>query len=121
MPVSDVFIISAVRTAIGIGKPNGALFHYQPVELAATVMAEAARRAEIGPERIEDVLWGIVTPLGDQGGNLARLAALKAGFPVSVGGVSINRMCGSGQQAVHFAAQATKSYLPSPEYGDQKK
>lgn len=106
MPASDVFIVSAVRTAIGIGKPNGALFHYQPIELASTVMREAVRRADLEPGRIEDVLWGVVTPLGDQGGNLARLAALKAGFPVSVGGVSINRMCGSGQQAIHFAAQA---------------
>lgn len=106
MPASDVFIVSAVRTAIGIGKPNGALFHYQPIELASTVMREVVRQADLEPDRIEDVLWGVVTPLGDQGGNLARLAALKAGFPVSVGGVSINRMCGSGQQAIHFAAQA---------------
>lgn len=109
MPSSDVFIISAVRTAIGLGKPGGALFHYQPVELAAAVMREAVRRAEIDAVRVEDVLWGLATPLGDQGGNLARLAALKAGFPVSVGGVSINRMCGSGQQAIHFAAQAILS------------
>jgi acetyl-CoA acyltransferase len=106
MPASDVFIVSAVRSAIGIGKANGALFPYQPVALAAALMGEAARRAGIEPGRVEDVLWGVATPLGDQGGNLARLAALKAGFPVSVGGVSINRMCGSGQQAVHFAAQA---------------
>lgn len=106
MSSSDVFIVSAVRTAIGIGKSNGALFHYQPVELAAAVMREAVLRAEIDPQRVEDVLWGVVTPIGDQGGNLARLAALRAGFPASVGGVSINRMCGSGQQAIHFAAQA---------------
>ncbi|PKN95533.1 MAG: acetyl-CoA C-acyltransferase [Chloroflexi bacterium HGW-Chloroflexi-6] len=106
MPASDVFIVSAVRTAIGIGKPNGALFHYQPVELAAAIMREAVSRASLEMGCIEDVLWGVVTPLGDQGGNLARLAALRAGFPVSVGGVSINRMCGSGQQAIHFAAQA---------------
>lgn len=106
MPASDVFIVSAVRTAIGIGKSNGALFHYQPVELAAAIMREAVSRASLEMGRIEDVLWGVVTPLGDQGGNLARLAALRAGFPVSVGGVSINRMCGSGQQAIHFAAQA---------------
>ncbi len=106
MSVSDVFIISAVRTAIGIGKPNGALQPFQPVELAAAVIREALRRAEIDPVRLEDVLWGVATPLNDQGGNLARLAALKAGLPVSVPGVSINRMCGSGQQAIHFAAQA---------------
>lgn len=106
MSVSDVFIVSAVRTAIGLGKPNGALFPLQPVELTAVVMQDAVQRAGIEPARIEDVIWGIATPLNDQGGNLARLAALKAGFPVSVGGVSINRMCGSSQQAIHFAAQA---------------
>lgn len=106
MPDHDVFIISAVRTAIGAGKPGGALNSFQPIELAAAVLKEVTRRAEINPARIEDVIWGVVTPVGDQGGNLARLAALKAGFPVSVPGVQLNRMCGSGQQAVHFAAQA---------------
>lgn len=103
---SDVFIISAVRTAIGIGKPSGALHAFQPVELAAAVLGEAVRRAAVEPGRVEDVIWGVVTPIGDQGANLARLAALKAGFPVEVPGVSLNRMCGSGQQAIHFAAQA---------------
>ncbi len=111
---SDVFIVSAVRTAIGVGrparadagKPAGALYPFQPVELAAAVLREALSRAALDPARVDDVILGVVTPIGDQGGNLARLAALKAGFPVSVPGVSLNRMCGSGQQAVHFAAQA---------------
>ena len=103
---SDVFIVSAVRTPIGVGKASGALYPFQPVELAAAVLQEAVRRAGIDPSRVEDVIWGVVTPIGDQGANLARLAALKAGFPASVPGVSLNRMCGSGQQAVHFAAQA---------------
>ena len=102
----DVFIISAVRTAIGSGKSTGALAAFQPVELAALVLQEVVRRAGIDPVRVEDVLWGVVTPIGDQGGNLARLAALKAGLPISVPGVQINRMCGSGQQAIHFGAQA---------------
>ena len=69
-------------------------------------MNEAVRRADLKPGRIEDVVWGCVTPIGDQGANLARLAALKAGFPVHVPAVTLNRMCGSSQQAVHFAAQA---------------
>ncbi len=106
MSERDVFIISAVRSPIGAGKPGGALHSFQPVELAAAVLKEAVRRAEIDSARVEDVIWGVVTPVGDQGGNLARLAALKAGFPVSVPGVQLNRMCGSGQQAIHFAAQA---------------
>ena len=106
MTESDVFIISAVRTAIGKGNPNGALFDLQPVELAALVMQEAVRRGGIDPRQLDDCVWGVATPVGDQGGNLARLAVLKSGFPVHVPGVSINRMCGSSQQAIHFASQA---------------
>ncbi|MBC8333773.1 MAG: thiolase family protein [Anaerolineales bacterium] len=106
MSDTDVFIISAVRSAIGLGREKGALYPLAPVDLAAQVMEAAIRRAGIAPKRIDDVIWGIVTPIGDQGANMARLAALKAGFPVEVPAVSINRMCGSSQQAVHFAAQA---------------
>jgi acetyl-CoA acetyltransferase family protein len=76
------------------------------VDLAALVIQEAVRRAGVDPGRVEDVIWGCVTPLGDQGANLGRLAVLKAGFPVQVPAVTLSRMCGSGQQAVHFAAQA---------------
>ncbi|RJP49730.1 MAG: thiolase family protein [Anaerolineaceae bacterium] len=106
MTDTDVFIISAVRTAIGSGKETGALHPLQPVELTALVMREAVRRAGADPSRLDDAIWGIVTPVGDQGANLARLGVLKAGFPVHVPAVSLNRMCGSSQQAVHFAAQA---------------
>ncbi len=106
MSDTDVFIVSAVRSAIGLGREKGALYPLAPVDLAAQVMAEALRRAGVAPKRLDDVIWGIVTPIGDQGANMARLAALKAGFPVHVPGVSINRMCGSSQQAVHFASQA---------------
>jgi len=107
--MSEVYIISAVRTPVGIGKPNGALAPIAPVDLAAQVLCEAANRAGIDPERVEDVIWGCVTPIGDQGANIGRLAVLKAGFPVQVPAVSLNRMCGSGQQAVHFGAQAILS------------
>jgi acetyl-CoA acyltransferase len=107
--MSEVYIVSAVRTPIGVGKPGGKLAPLAPVDLAAGVMAEAARRARVEPGLIEDVVWGCVTPLGDQGANLARLAVLKAGFPVKVPAVTLSRMCGSGQQAIHFAAQAIRS------------
>jgi acetyl-CoA acyltransferase len=106
MSDSDVFIVSAVRTAIASGKETGALHPFQPAELAALVMREAVRRAGVEPSHLDDAVWGIVTPLGDQGGNLARLGVLKAGFPIHVPAVSLNRMCGSSQQAVHFAAQS---------------
>lgn len=106
MEERDVFIVSAVRTAIGVGKPGGALYDFTPVNLTAMIMAEAVRRAGIELGQVEDVLWGCVTPVGDQGANMARLAVLKAGFPPRVPAVTMNRMCSSSQSAVHFAAQA---------------
>lgn len=107
--MSEVFIISAVRAPIGLGRPTGALAPLAPVDLSAMILCEAVRRAGVEPAWVEDVIWGCVTPLGDQGANLARLVALKAGFPVRVPAVTLNRMCGSSQQAVHFAAQAILS------------
>ncbi len=104
--MSDVFIISAVRTPIGIGKATGALAAFSPTDLTARILVEAVSRAHIEPGQVEDVVWGCVTPVGDQGANLARLGVLKAGFPVHVPAVTLSRMCGSGQQAIHFAAQA---------------
>lgn len=103
----DVFIIEAVRTPVAVGKPErGALFPMAPVDLAALVIREAAERAGVDLEMIDDVILGCVTPIDDQGANIARLAVLQAGFPATVPGVSLNRMCGSGQQSVHFGAQA---------------
>lgn len=106
MQEKEVFIVSAVRTAMGVGKPGGALSEFLPVNLTAMIMQEVVRRAGIEMARIEDVLWGCVTPVGDQGANIARLAALKAGFPPKVPAVTMNRMCSSSQSAVHFGAQA---------------
>jgi len=102
----EAFIISAVRTPVGVGKPSGALAALSPIELTAAVIKDALNRARVAPEKVDDVVWGCVTPLGDQGANLARLAVLMAGFPPEVPAVTLNRMCGSGQQAIHFAAQA---------------
>ncbi len=104
--MSEVYIIAAVRTPIGVGKPQGALAPLSPVELTARVLREVVQRAGIEAGRVEDVIWGCVTPIGDQGANLARLGVLQAGFPVHVPAVTLSRMCGSSQQAVHFAAQA---------------
>ncbi len=107
--MSEVYIISAARTAVGQGKPQGALQPFAPVELGAAVLQEALRRAGAEADWVEDVILGCVTPVGDQGANLARLAVLCAGFPAKVPAVTLNRMCGSSQQAVHFAAQAILS------------
>ena len=104
--MTETYILSAVRAPVGVGKSKGALAPVAPIDLAAVVMQEALQRAGIEPAQIEDVIWGCVTPVGDQGANLARLAVLKAGFPVQIPAVTLNRMCGSGQQAVHFASQA---------------
>jgi acetyl-CoA acetyltransferase family protein len=104
--MTEAFIISAVRTPIGVGKPQGALASLRPIDLTALMIAEAVRRAGLEPAVVEDVIWGCVTPIGDQGANLARLGVLKAGWPVTVPAVTLSRMCGSSQQAVHFAAQA---------------
>jgi len=104
---NEVYIIAAVRTPIGVGRSDrGDLYPIAPVDLAARVLNEALNRGGVRHEQVEDVILGCVTPMGDQGANIARLALLQAGFPVEVPGIQINRMCGSGQQAVHFAAQA---------------
>jgi acetyl-CoA acyltransferase len=104
--MTEAFIVSAVRSPVGLGKSTGALFSLSPLDLTALILQEAAKRARIEPEQVEDVVWGCVTPVGDQGANLARLSVLRAGFPVKVPAVTLSRMCGSGQQAIHFAAQA---------------
>ena len=103
----DVVIVEAVRAPIG--KRNGTLSTLLPVHLAARVLRALLDRAQIEPALIEDVIFGCVTPLGEQGANIARLAVLQAGLPVDVPAVTLNRMCGSGQQSVHFAAQAIAS------------
>ncbi len=103
----EVYILSAVRTPVGVGKPGkGALSGIHPVDVSARILTEAVQRAAVSPSWVEDVIWGCVSPVGEQGGNLGRLAVLKSGFPPQVPAVTINRMCGSSQQAVHFAAQA---------------
>ena len=102
--MTDVVIVEAVRTPIG--KRNGLLSSIEPIHLGALVLEEVVRRAGIEPAQVDDVIMGCVTQTDEQGLNIARLAALQAGFPVEVTAVSINRQCGSSQQAIHFAAQA---------------
>ena len=104
--MSEAYIISAVRTPVAVGKPGGGLAPVAPVDLGALALKEAVCRAHVDASQVDDVIWGCVTPLRDQGANLARLTVLKAGFPIEVPGVTLNRMCGSSQQAIHFAAQA---------------
>lgn len=102
--MEDAYIVSAVRTPTG--RRRGMFSDTPPLDLATAVLKAAVARAGVEPAQVEDVIWGCVTPIGEQGANIARLAVLKAGFPVEVPAVTLNRMCGSSQQAVHFAAQA---------------
>jgi len=104
--MSEVYIITAVRSPVGVGKPQGALATVTPINLTAMILNEALARAGLEAYQVEDVIWGCVTQIREQGANLARLSVLKAGFPANIPAVTLNRMCGSSQQAVHFAAQA---------------
>jgi acetyl-CoA acyltransferase len=97
-------ILAAIRTPFG--KRGGAFRDTRPDSLLAHVLKGVVARAGIDPARVEDVVCGTVTQAGEQGANIGRLGVLLAGFPVTVPAVSLNRMCGSSQQAVHFAAQA---------------
>jgi acetyl-CoA acyltransferase len=105
----DAVIVSAVRTAVGRGKADGALAAVHPVDLSATVLREAVQRGNVDPNDIDDVLWGCAMPEGSQGLNVSRLAVLRAGFPVHVPAATVNRFCSSGLQTVAGAAQAIMS------------
>ena len=98
----DVFIVAAARTPVG--KRNGALRDVHPVNLGAVVLREVVRRANLDPAHVEDVIMGCVSQVGEQTANVARNAALVAGYPYEVPATTLDRQCGSGQQAVHFAA-----------------
>lgn len=107
MHVSEVVIIDAVRTPIG--KRYGRLSGIRAEDLAAKPLQELLRRTGIEAQLVEDVILGCVTQAGEQSVNIARQAALIADFPVEVPGVTIDRQCGSSQQAIHFASQAILS------------
>ncbi|WOV87797.1 thiolase family protein [Sporosarcina oncorhynchi] len=105
--MKEVVIVEGVRTAVG--RRKGGFSAYRPDELAAIVLEELMKRAGVDKAEVEDVILGCVTQAGEQGGNIARTAALIADFPIHVPGVTIDRQCGSSQQAVHFASQAIAS------------
>lgn len=106
--MKDAYIVSAVRTPVGRGV-KGTLANTRPDDLAALVLAEAVKRAGVAAEQIEDVYLGCAMPEAEQGLNIARLAALRAEMPDSVGGVTVNRFCSSGLQTIAMAAAAIQS------------
>ena len=105
----EAVIVDAVRTPLGRGKKTGALAGWHPVDLAAEPLKAVVDRTGIDPALIEDVIMGCVSQVGDQSLNVARNAALAAGFPDSVPGTSVDRQCGSSQQALDFAVHAVMS------------
>ena len=101
----DAVIVDAVRTGSGRGKPGGALSGVHPADLLSQTLSALLARNDFDPALIDDVIAGCVSQTGEQALNIARTAALRAGFPESVPGTSVDRQCGSSQQAAHFAAQ----------------
>jgi len=105
--MSEAFIVAACRTAGG--RRNGRLARWHPVDLAAQVLNELVHRSHADPALVDDVIMGCVSQVGEQSTNVARNAVLAAGLPEAIPGTSIDRQCGSSQQALHFAAQAVMS------------
>jgi len=103
--MAEAVIVDAVRLASGKGKPGGALSGTHPVELLAHVLRAIVDRNGLDPARVDDVIGGCVQQVGEQALNISRTALLSAGFPESVPATTIDRQCGSSQQAAHFAAQ----------------
>ena len=107
---TDAFIYDAIRTPRGKGKPSGALHEVKPVTLVTGLLHEVRRRhPHLDPAAIDDVVLGVVTPIGEQGMDIARTAVLAAGYPDTTGGVQLNRFCASGLEAVNQAAQRVRS------------
>src|ERR1700684_773889 len=110
MPATEPLVFDTIRPPRGKGKVNGSLHSTKPVDLVVGLMHEMlSRNPDLDPNRIDDVVLGCVTPIGDQGGDIAKAAAIKAGLPDTVSGVQLNRFCASGLEAVNIAAQKVAS------------
>jgi len=103
--MTTAVIVDAIRTPSGRGKPGGALSGHHPVDLFAQVLQQLVRRNDLDPALVDDVIGGCLSQVGEQAVNISRNAVLAAGFPHSVPATTIDRQCGSSQQAAHFAAQ----------------
>ena len=110
MPATEPLVFDALRTPRGKGKSNGSLHTTKPVDLVVGLMHEMlGRNVSLDPNRVDDVVLGCVSPVGDQGADIAKTAAIKAGLPDTVAGVQVNRFCASGLEAVNIAAQKVGS------------
>jgi acetyl-CoA C-acetyltransferase len=107
---TQAFVYDAIRTPRGKGKKSGSLHEVKPVDLVVGLLDEVRKRNPgLDPDRVDDVVLGVVTPIGDQGGDIAKAAALAAGYPETVAGVQLNRFCASGLEAVNQAAMRVRS------------
>ena len=108
--MSEAYIYEAIRTPRGKGKKTGALHGVKPIDLVVGLIDELrSRHPGLDPQTIDDIVLGVVSPVGDQGCDIAKTAALAAGLPDTVAGVQMNRFCGSGLEAVNTAAQKVRS------------
>jgi acetyl-CoA C-acetyltransferase len=106
----QAFVYDAIRTPRGRGKKTGSLYEVKPIDLVVGLLDEIkTRNPGLDPARIDDVVLGVVTPIGDQGSDIAKTAVLKAGYPDTVAGVQLNRFCASGLEAVNQAAARVRS------------
>jgi len=107
---TEAFVYDAVRTPRGRGKSSGSLHATKPVSLVVGLLEELRKRnPSLDPAQVEDIILGCVTPVGEQGADIARTAALAAGYETSGAGFQINRFCASGLEAVNIAAQKVRS------------
>ncbi len=107
--MSDAYIYEAIRTPRGKGKRDGSLHSVKPISLLTGLMGELRQRHQLDTALVDDVLLGCVTPIGEQGADIAKIAALSAGWDWKVAGVQLNRFCASGLEAVNLAAQKVRS------------
>ncbi len=110
MAAAEAFVYDAIRTPRGKGKKDGSLYEVKPVDLVVGLVEELRRRnPSLDTRRVDDVVLGVVTPIGDQGGDIAKTAAIAAGLPETAAGVQLNRFCASGLEAVNQAAARVRS------------
>jgi acetyl-CoA C-acetyltransferase len=108
--MAEAFVYDHIRTPRGKGKAAGSLHEVKPIDLIVGLLEEVQRRnPALDTSRVDDIVLGVVTPVGDQGGDIAKTAALAAGYPETVAGVQLNRFCASGLEAVNQAAQRVRS------------
>lgn len=107
--MSEAYIIDAIRTPRGKGKKDGSLYEVKPITLLTTLLNELKSRHDLDTSKVDDIVLGCVTPIGDQGSDIAKTAAIAAGWSNDVAGVQINRFCASGLEAVNMAAQKVRS------------